>query len=76
MQDVTDGVVSYTTHYRFVRSDTELVSQIRLRFRTEDELRRSLGTAGFRIHQIYGDWDRDPATDSAPELIVVAQLQL
>jgi hypothetical protein len=44
---VRDGIVSYTNHYAFVATDDELVSPNRLRFRTEDELTRSLGDAGF-----------------------------
>lgn len=73
VRDVHDGVVSYSIHYRFVARDEALVSNAALRFRTEDELIASLAEAGFAIEQMYGNWDRSPAGNGAPEFIVVAR---
>ena len=69
---VRDGVVSYRNHYLFAATGEELLSRGELRFRSEDELRRSLADAGFAIERVYGDWDRRPAGPTTRELIVVA----
>ena len=71
VHDVRDGVVSYANHYAFA-SGERLVSQNRLRFRTEEELRRSLAAASFAVERVYGDWHRHPAGPESPELIIVA----
>lgn len=73
VHDFTDQVLSVSSHYRFVRTGEEVVAPIRLRFRTAEQLHRSLDTAGFTVEHVYGDWDRRPAGASAPEFIVVAQ---
>ncbi|MEV6300987.1 class I SAM-dependent methyltransferase [Actinoplanes sp. NPDC051861] len=67
-----DGVVALTHHYLF-RDEQELTSSARLRFRSEEEIRDSLWTAGFRVDQLYGGWGREPVGLSADdELIVIA----
>ncbi|WP_433829284.1 class I SAM-dependent methyltransferase [Actinoplanes sp. CA-015351] len=69
---VTGGVVSLTHHYLFSGTE-ELTSSATLRFRTEDELRRSLEAAGFRVDEMYGGWGREPVGLSFDgELIVIA----
>jgi SAM-dependent methyltransferase len=72
VQGVQDGIVSYTIYYRFVDTGEELVAPSELRFRTMDELTRSLTDAGFTVERIYGDWDHRPAGPKTGELIVVA----
>lgn len=72
VQEVRDGTVSCTNHYAFAATDEELVSPNRLRFRTQEELTRSLADAGFAVERVYGDWDRRPASPTTRELIVVA----
>jgi hypothetical protein len=72
VHDVRDGIVSYANHYDFAVTGEELVSPTGLRFRTEEELTRSLADAGFAVERVYGDWDRRPAGPTTPELIVVA----
>jgi SAM-dependent methyltransferase len=46
-----------------------------LRFVDRDTLSRFLDDAGFTIDEQYGDWDRQPATDAAPEIITLARKQ-
>ncbi|HVJ96809.1 MAG TPA: methyltransferase domain-containing protein [Acidimicrobiia bacterium] len=75
VHDVRGGVVSYAIHYRFLARDETLVSEAALRFRTEEELRASLGEAGFAVECMYGNWDRAPIGNGAPELIVLAHAQ-
>ena len=72
VDDVANGVVSYANHYLFAARDEELVSPLRLRFRTLEELTCTLAEAGFAIEAVYGDWDRRPAAPATRELIVVA----
>jgi SAM-dependent methyltransferase len=72
VQDVRDAIVSCTNHYAFASTGEELVSPIRLRFRTGEELARSLTDAGFVVEHTYGDWDRRPAGRTTRELIFVA----
>jgi len=72
VHDARDGIVSYTIHYAFVASGEEVVSPIKLRFRSEEELTESLRDAGFTVERVYGDWDRRPAGPTSRELIVVA----
>jgi SAM-dependent methyltransferase len=69
---VADGIVSYANHYEFAATGEELVSPMQLRFRTGEELTRSLADAGFAVEHVYGDWDRRPAGATTRELIVVA----
>ena len=72
VQDVTDGIVSYTIHYRFFSSGDELTAPMKLRFRTREALAQSLSDAGFLVQELYGDWDRRPTSAATRELIFVA----
>jgi SAM-dependent methyltransferase len=72
VNDVRDGIVSYTIHYVFAATGEEVVSPVKLRFRTVEELTQSLADAGFAVERVYGDWDRRPAGPTTRELIVVA----
>lgn len=76
VHDVKDGIVSYANHYAFAATGEELVSTMQLRFRTVEELTRSLADAGFAVERVYGDWDRRPAGPTTRELIVVAASRL
>jgi ubiquinone/menaquinone biosynthesis C-methylase UbiE len=69
---VAANVVSSSARYAF-SDGTELVSTEDLRFRTEDELRSSLGAAGFTIEQIYGGWDRGPVGSPDGEFLIIAR---
>jgi hypothetical protein len=43
------------------------------RYRTQEELTRSLTRAGFVIEQTYGDWHRSPLTSASPDIVLVAR---
>lgn len=43
------------------------------RYRTGDELTRSLMEAGFAVQHVYGDWRRSPLTRSSADIVVVAR---
>jgi SAM-dependent methyltransferase len=70
---VAGGVVSYDNHYAFAATGDEVVSPTRLRFRTLDELRRSLEGSGFSVERVAGDWDGRPPGPTTGELVVVAR---
>jgi hypothetical protein len=72
VHDVRDGVVSHTIHYEFAANGEHVIAPSQLRFRTHDELWRSLADAGFTVERVYGDWDRRPVGPATRELIVVA----
>jgi SAM-dependent methyltransferase len=72
VDEVRDGVVSYTLGYRFTRTGDEIIVPNALRFRSEPALRASLATAGFDVETVHGDWDATPVTAASPELIVTA----
>jgi len=43
-----------------------------MRWYLRAELVHLLARSGFRVQEIFGDFDRSPLTDSSPELIVCA----
>ena len=69
---VDGDLVCYEIHYLFARSGEEVVSHAELRFRTREELVRSLSDAGFLVESVFGDWDGRPAEAASRELIFVA----
>ncbi|RLP98852.1 class I SAM-dependent methyltransferase [Micromonospora sp. CV4] len=68
---VRDDAVSFTHHYHFADGE-ELLSSATLRFRTEAQLRDSLGTAGFTVDRIHGGWRREPVGQGDGEFLVIA----
>ena len=69
---MTKGVLSYTNHYRFLDLDQQVSAQSEMRFRTLDELKDSLSSAGFTVNEHYGYWDRRAVSPDAPELVIVS----
>jgi SAM-dependent methyltransferase len=49
------------------------VHSFQMRWYMRVELEHLLARAGFTIEALYGDFDRSPLTDAAPEMIVVAR---
>jgi hypothetical protein len=69
---VDGDLVRYEIHFLFARSAEEVVSHAGLRFRTREELVRSLSDAGFLVESVFGDWDSRPVEAASRELIFVA----
>ncbi|MFB9391330.1 class I SAM-dependent methyltransferase [Streptomyces coeruleoprunus] len=69
---VHDGTVAFTHHYA-LPDGTRLTSTATLRFRTERELRASLGAAGFTVERIHGGWNGEPVGEGDGEFVVVAR---
>lgn len=71
--EVRGDRVLFEGHYLFTETGDELRSLNELRFRSQAEIEASLTAAGFAVEQVYGDWDRRPATSDTPEMIFVAR---
>lgn len=70
---VADGTVTVVGHTVFRPSGDEETVESTLRFRTRSELADDLAAVGFRVRDLYGDWDRGPFRDSSHEMILVAE---
>ena len=70
--EVVGDVVTHAIHYRF-DSGEELVSTATLRFRSADELRTSLASAGFTVEHIFGGWNREAVGRGDGEFLVVSR---
>jgi SAM-dependent methyltransferase len=68
---VEGPLVTFETHFRFAADDT-VIAPHTLRFMTKDELDDFLAETGFTDITWYGDWDGSPASDTSPEIIVIA----
>ena len=70
---IVGGVVSFTCTFSCLSWERPLVSRSTLRFLDADSLSHFLTGAGLIIEEQFGDWDRQPLTDTSPEIITVAR---
>ena len=70
---VEGDVVSFTVTYTSPSWNGPLVSRSTLRFLDADSLSVFLSGAGLTVEEQFGDWDRQPLTDTSPEIITVAR---
>lgn len=68
-----DGYATYELHYLFSVTGEEIISANKLRFRTYEELQKSLKDTGFIIEEKYGGWDKSPFETESPEMVFVAR---
>lgn len=74
VETLFDGnVVSFTSTYTSPSWDQPQVSRSTLRFLDADSLSSFLSGAGLAIEEQFGDWDRQPLTDTSPEIITIAR---
>lgn len=66
-----DGLVTLTEH-RVLNGSTEEREISVLAFRTEDQLRQDLKTAGFTVDSIHGGWSGEDVGSGQGELIAIA----
>lgn len=66
-------LVAYDTFTRNLRTHEEQVNRDVLSFRDETRLRTSLNDCGFEVTEVFGNWNRQPAAEDQPELIVLAR---
>ncbi|MCU0493360.1 MAG: class I SAM-dependent methyltransferase [Chloroflexaceae bacterium] len=69
---VGDGRVRFEAYNVFDTGET-LVVPSELRFRTLEEITRSLTSTGFSVAHVYGDWQRGPFVDTSRLMVVVAR---
>lgn len=72
---IENNKVRYQLHFHFINSDEHITSTDELMFRSQEELTKSLGNAGFEVESVYGDWDGSPATPESEEMIFIAKLK-
>jgi SAM-dependent methyltransferase len=70
---VDSDIVSFTTTFTSPAWERPQVSWTSLRFLDADALSRCLSEAGFAIDDMFGDWYRQPLTETSPEIITVAR---
>jgi SAM-dependent methyltransferase len=70
---VEGELVSFTTTYTSPRWDRPQRSRSTLRFLAQESLSGFLSAAGFWVEEQYGDWDRQPRTETSPEIITIAR---
>ena len=70
---VVGDTVSFTATFTSPSWDRPEVSRSTLRFLDANSLSSFLSDAGLTIDEQFGDWDRQPLTDTSPEIITVAQ---
>jgi SAM-dependent methyltransferase len=68
-----DGTVSFVTTYTSPAWDQPQVSHSTLRFLGPPALAGFLSGAGLAIEQQFGDWDRQPLSETSPEIITIAR---
>ena len=69
---VGDGRVRFEGHNVFLSTGEVLVAGGELRFRSLEELTRSLTDSGFTVEHVYGDWDKRPLLSTSRVMIFVA----
>ncbi|SHF82353.1 Methyltransferase domain-containing protein [Streptoalloteichus hindustanus] len=70
---VTGDVVHFTDTFTSSRWDEPRTSRSSLRFLDPDSLRSFLSEADLVVEEQFGDWNRDPLTDTSPEIITIAR---
>jgi ubiquinone/menaquinone biosynthesis C-methylase UbiE len=70
---VDGNIVSFTVTFTSPSWDRPQVSRSTLRFLDADSLSSFLSDAGLAIAEQFGDWDRQPLTDTSPEIITIAR---
>lgn len=68
-----DGRVHFQGHNIFTKTGEVLVVDSTLRFRTEQEIRRSLEQVSFQVRHVYGGWRQEAVTGQSQILVFVAQ---
>jgi SAM-dependent methyltransferase len=70
---IGDGRVTFQGHNVFVSTGEVLVVGSQLRFRSHQELTRSLTDSGFVVEHLYGDWHNGPLLSTSRVMIFVAR---
>ena len=72
--EAVDGdLVSYSTTFTSPSWDRPIVIQSSQRFYPAEAVSSFLSNAGLAIEEQFGDWERQPLTDTSPEIITIAR---
>ncbi|MXV80729.1 MAG: methyltransferase domain-containing protein [Chloroflexi bacterium] len=71
---VSGDLVSFTHTFSSPDWDRAETSRSTLRFLDLDSLAAFLSEAGLEIEEQFGDWERQPLTDTSPEIITIATI--
>jgi SAM-dependent methyltransferase len=74
-EETSPGVVQLTAHNEFTDAHETVTETATLHFRDQRTVERQLGTAGFVVEAVYGDWQRGPVTDASPVMVFVAAVR-
>ncbi|MEP3046958.1 MAG: class I SAM-dependent methyltransferase [Roseibium sp.] len=66
-----DQILEFDQEYVF--EDESIVSNSRLRFASCTDLQDMLWATGFRVDEIFGDWDKSTFTNTSREIIILAR---
>jgi len=67
------GRVRMQGHNVFTATGEVLVVDSELRFRSLDEMTDTLTKVGFRLEQVFGDWDRGPYVATSRIMVIIAR---
>ena len=70
---VENGRIGFDAHNVFLSSGEDVVVRSELRFRSRQEISRSLAEAGFTVEHVYGGWNKEPLLASSRLMIFVAR---
>ncbi len=70
---VAGNLVSFTITFTSDRWERPQVSRSTLRFLDDERLSAFLSDAGLAIEEQFGDWGRQPLTETSPEIITIAR---
>ena len=70
---VDGDIVSFTITFTSPSWDRPQLSRSTLRFLNAESLSSFLSDAGLTIEEQFGDWDRQPLTDTSPEIVTIAR---
>ena len=73
IETVDGDAVFYTTTFTSSGWDRPIIIRGRQRFIDADRLCSFLSIAGLAIEEQFGDWDRQPLTDTSPAIITIAR---
>ncbi len=68
-----DGEVVLEAHNIFVDTGERLVEPLVLAFRSAQDIRDQLASAGFEVERVFGGWDREPLRQGGDVMVFVAR---
>ncbi len=70
---VGEGRVTFEGHNVFLSTGEVVIVRSELRFRSLEELTRTLTGSGFTVEHVYGDWNKGPLLSTSRVMVFVAR---